>query len=260
MGWLGVGPGAIVSHEAAAELLGIPNVVRGRVTLITPHSNQCRIPGAFVHQISDVAPQHRTAVDGLPVTTAARTIVDLASVVHISRLRHIVEDAKHARLTTYPAIGECLKSVARRGKPGVRALGRVLDLLSGTLALTQSKLESALVELLARAGLTDSTLQFAHPARLFTNGCVDVSFVAAKLVIEADGRAWHTRIRDLKRDHDRDAEAARYGWQTLRLLYEHIIGDPEGTIALIEDVLRTRLALFADRAPQRSRSRSFSTQ
>lgn len=247
IGWLGVGPGAIISHEAAAEVHGVPNVVRDRVTLITPHSNHCRIPGAFVHQISDVAPDQRTAVEGLPVTTVARTIVDLASVVQVSRLRHIVEDSKHARLTTYPAVGECLTSVARRGKPGVRQLTRVLDDLSGTKALTQSRLEAALVELLVRAGVTPFTLQFSHPGRLFTNGCVDVSFQAAKLVVEADGRAWHTRIKDLKRDHDRDAEAARAGWQTLRLLYEHVVGDPEGTAALMIDVLQTRLALFAAR-------------
>ena len=64
-------------------------------------------------------------------------------------------------------------------------------------------------------------------------------------LIEADGRAWHTRITDLKRDHERDADAARHGWQTLRLLHEHITGDPKGTAQLIRDVRRERLLLLA---------------
>jgi very-short-patch-repair endonuclease len=83
------------------------------------------------------------------------------------------------------------------------------------------------------------------PGWQFVNGCVDVAFIAAKLIVEADGRSWHTRIKDIKRDHERDAEAARHGWQVLRLVYEHIVGDPEATIALIRDVLRERRLLLA---------------
>jgi very-short-patch-repair endonuclease len=244
IGWLAVGPGAVVSHEAAAELHSIPDVVRGRVTLITPHSGHCRIPGAFVHQISDVLPEHRTAISGLAVTTAPRTIVDLASVVHPARLRHLVEDAKHAGLATYPDIGECLASVARRGKPGVRPLARVLDQLTTVHAKSQSQLESALVDLLIDAAIRSYVQQNPLPGWQL-NGCVDVAFVAAKLIVEADGRSWHTRIKDIRRDHERDAEAARHGWQVLRLLYEHVVGDPDGTIALIRDVLRERLLLLA---------------
>ena len=243
--WLGVGPGAIVSHEAAAQLHGVPNVIRGRVTLITPHSGQCRIPGAFVHQISDVLPEHRTSISGLAVTTVPRTVVDLAGVVHPARLRHIVEDTKHAGLTDYTAIGECLTSVARRGKPGVRSLTRVLDHLTTVHAKSQSTLEVALVDLLRSAAITSYVQQNPVPGWQFVNGCVDVAFIAAKLIVEADGRSWHTRIKDIKRDHERDAEAARHGWQVLRLVYEHIVGDPEATIALIRDVLRERRLLLA---------------
>jgi very-short-patch-repair endonuclease len=243
--WLAVGPGAVISHEAAAQLRGIPNVVRDRVTLIVPHSYHQRIPGVLVHQISDVSPDHCTSLIGLPVTTVPRTIVDLAAVVHPSRLRHIVEDAKFARLTSYDAIGMVLADVSRRGKPGVRPLTRTIDLLTGTKGLTQSTLESALVDLLVAASLPPFVLQHQHPGRLFTKGCTDVSFIPAKLIVEADGRTWHTRIQQLKRDHERDAEAARAGWDTLRLLHEHIVGDPEGTAMLVADILRARLLLLA---------------
>jgi very-short-patch-repair endonuclease len=245
IGWLAVGPGAIVSHEAAAELHNVPDVIRGRVTLITPHSNQCRIPDGFVHQISDVLPEHRTAISGLAVTTVPRTIVDLAGVVHPARLRHVVEDTKHAGLATYPEIGACLASVARRGKPGVRPLARALDHLTTVHARSQSTLEAALVDLLRSAAIHSYVQQHPVPGWQFVNGCVDVAFITAKLIVEADGRSWHTRIKDIKRDHERDAEAARNGWQVLRLLYEHIVGDPDATVALIRDVRRERLLLLA---------------
>jgi hypothetical protein len=244
-GWLAVGPGALVSHEAAAEVRGIPNVIRNRVVLVNAHGQHHRLPGVIVHQLNDVLPEHRTSVDGLPITTPARTIVDLAAVVHPARLLPIVEGTNHARIASYAEVGVCMTSIARRGKPGVRHLARVLDRLTATKAVTMSKLERLLFELIANAGLPRPASQYAFPGRLFTNGCVDAAYVDAKLVVEADGRAWHTRIADVKRDHERDADAARHGWQTLRLLHEHIDSDPDGTADLIRDVRRERLLLLA---------------
>jgi hypothetical protein len=245
VGWLATGPGAIVSHEGAAELHRIPNVPRDRVVLTVDHGAHQRVAGATVHQISDIEREHRMAIRGLPVTTIARTIVDLAAVVHPARLPHIVEDAKHANLVEYAAVGECLQSVARRGKPGVRALARTLDTLTQTGGMTMSVLERHLLALMFRAGLPPPVVQMPFPGRQLPASCVDVAYPEAKLVIEADGRKWHSRIADIKRDRERDAEAARNGWQTLRLLYEHIVDDPVGTAALIDEVRRTRLLQLA---------------
>lgn len=244
-GWLAVGPDALISHESGAQLHGIPNVLRNRVVLINPHGRHHRLPDGTVHQLDDVLPDHRMAIDGLPVTTPARTVVDLAAVVHPARLLPIVEATNHARICSYAEVGVCATSVARRGKPGIRRLARVLDQLTSTKAVTMSKLERQLFELLSAANLPLPISQFPFPGRQFTNGCVDAAYVDAKLVLEADGRAWHTRIADLKRDHERDAEAARNGWDTLRLLHEHILDDPHGTAATVRDVRHQRLLLLA---------------
>jgi len=244
-GWLAVGPGALISHESAAEVQRIPNVIRNRVVLTNPHGQHHRLPGVIVHQLDDLLPEHRTAAEGLPITTPARTIVDLAAVVHPARLSPIVEATHHARIASYSEVGVCMTSIARRGKPGIRHLARTLDKLTATKGVTMSKLERLLLELIADARLPRPTSQFAFPGRVFTNGCVDAAYVDAKLIIEADGRAWHTRIADVKRDRDRDNDAARHGWQTLRLLWEHITADRQATGELIRDVLHERLQLLA---------------
>jgi very-short-patch-repair endonuclease len=239
--WLAVGPDAVVSHEAAAQLHDLPGVERGRLTLIAPHATHHRVQGAFVHQIDDVEPGHRTGVRGLPTTTVPRTVVDLAGWVGMARLLRITEGAKHARLTTYEDIGAVLAAVARRGKPGVGRLARALDMLNGRGGLEQSVLERALLVLLKRHRLPPPIPQMAHPGRSLPASCVDAGYPEAKLIIEADGRRWHTRVADVKRDRERDAEAARNGWLTLRLLHEHIVDDPDGTAKLVRDVLATRL-------------------
>lgn len=239
-GWLAVGPQAVVSHEAAAQVRAIPNVVRDRITLIVPHSGYHRIDGVVAHQISDLLPEHVTTLDGLPVTTIPRTIVDLAAVVSPLRLRGIVEDCKLERLTTPVDVGVCLASVARRGKPGVRKLTRVLDVFGDGKATSNSKLEDALFDVIVGAGLPMPVSQFPFPGRQFVKGCVDFAYPDVKLIIEADGRRWHTRIADIARDSERDGDAAEEGWQTLRLLYEHIVGDPTGTARRIRAVLEQR--------------------
>jgi hypothetical protein len=242
---LAVGPHSVISHEAAAQLHAIPNVVRNRVTLIVPHSGYHRVAGATVHQISDLLADHVVTIGGLRVTSVPRTIVDLAAVVSPERLRRIVEDTKYAGLATYVAMGECLASVARRGKPGVRALTRVLVLLEGGKATPNSHLERDLLDVLRLGQLPIPVAQLPFPGRQFVKGCVDFAYRDAKLVLEADGRAWHTRIQDIARDHERDGDAAEQGWQTLRLLYEHIKGDPEGTARRVRAVLEQRLLQLA---------------
>jgi hypothetical protein len=243
--WLAVGPCGVVSHETAAERHGMPNIVRGRLVLTVPHSGWHRIKGVFVHQLGDVLPDHIGAVGGLPVTTPPRTIVDLAAVVHPARLARIVEDSKHAGITSYADIGQCLTSVARRGKPGVRSLTRVLDRLGRGNAPAMSILERRTLELVRERGLPMPVPQYPFPGRQFTADCVDFAYPAAKLVLETDGRRWHSRIAELTRDRERDLEAARHGWQTLRFLYEHVIGDPDGTADTIRTVLAQRTRTIA---------------
>ena len=179
------------------------------------------------------------------MTTVPRTIVDLAAVVHPARLRHVVEDSKHAGLTSYEEVGQCLASVARRGKPGVRSLTLVLDRLGPGEAPTTSKLERLMLDLMRGSDLPMPVGQFPFPGRQFVANCVDFAYPGAKLIIETDGRRWHTRIKEVTRDRERDLEAARHGWQTLRFLYEHVRDDADGTLGTIRIVLRERLALLA---------------
>ena len=71
-------------------------------------------------------------------------------------------------------------------------------------------------------------------------GLVDAAYVPEKLILEADGRRWHTRTRDFPRDALRRNEAARVGWQTLGFLWDELKHDPEGVAATVRDVRQQR--------------------
>ena len=245
---LAVGPLGLVSHEAAAALGELGVIPLAHPVLTDAHGRHHRLDGVVVHQLSDVWPHHRTvhAATGLPITTPARTIVDLAAVVHPSRLKYVLDEAVAGRRVDVAAVSSCLADVARKGKPGVRSLGRALDeRTAGRGPVPSSRLEQALNVVFVRAGLPEPVRQLRFPGRQDIDGCVDFGWPEVRMIVEGDGRRWHTRIADLKRDHERDVQAARAGWQTIRFLHESVVADPD-------DVGRAVRETYDQRSPERA--------
>ena len=238
---LAVGPMSAVTHETAVRLSGSPHVSPRPVTLTVPHGAHPRVRGATVHQIDDLRPHHLIVVDGLPVSEPARAVVELAAVLGRRRLGLVLDDLVFDRRTSYAKVSARLLEVARPGKPGVDLLAGLLDDRSDEGVPHGSELERALTAALVGGGLPVPARQVALPGRGAVEGVVDAAYADCRLVLEADGRRWHTRVRDLARDHARDAEAARAGWQTLRFLFEAIVHDPEGVVATVTDVRAVRL-------------------
>jgi len=86
-------PECVASHFSAAALHALAHVDTGTVS-VTVHSRTTHVfPGVRVLRAHDLAPQHCCTVDGISTTSVARTIVDLAAVVHHQRLRATIDDA-----------------------------------------------------------------------------------------------------------------------------------------------------------------------
>jgi very-short-patch-repair endonuclease len=224
---LAAGPGGHLSFEAAAERYGLAGIERDIVAVTTRRSNHIEIPAVAFHQLDDVLPHHLGVVDGFPISTPARTIVDLAAIVSPGRLGVALEDVVVRRLARLGDIRDVLTEVRRHGKPGVAKLVAALDARDGQPP-PASELERHLHETAARAGVTLSR-QHPLPARPVIEGVVDGVVVESKLILESDGRRWHARMRDMARDRQRDREAARLGWLTLRFVYEDLVHDQRGS-------------------------------
>ena len=217
------GGGTHLSFETAAEVHRLEGVRRGLTVATTAHPNHLEVPGVTFHRLDDVAPHHLTTIDGYPITTATRTIIDLAAVISWMRLRRVIEDAITRRLTTFTAIARMLQEVRRRGKPGVRKLVATLDSLGGE-APPASEGERLLHDA-ARLARVRIVRQHPLPGRAHVAGVVDAIVPASKLILEADSRTWHARLDAMASDRARDREAARVGWLTLRFVYADLAGD-----------------------------------
>ena len=90
---LATGTGAVVSHQAAAALHCLASFPPGPVVVTVRHGTTRVTHLAKIRQSTDLRAEHATVVAGLPVTTLARTIVDLAGVCGRDRLEHALDDA-----------------------------------------------------------------------------------------------------------------------------------------------------------------------
>lgn len=242
---LAVGPPAVLSFETGARIQRLSGVGdRGPTVLTVPHSGWQRLPGITVHQISDLADAHVEMIDGMPVTSIPRTVVDLAAIWRRGRVKLMVEDVVAAHRTSDAKIGACLQSVARRGKPGVRLLAGVLDERGPGKAPPASELERSFFELVAGSELPEPHRQYRFPRDDGVRHLSDSAWPDVQLIVEVDGRRWHQRLADMKRDADRDLKAAAAGWQVVRLLHEHVVGAPDETLRDLHAVYQSRASLL----------------
>ncbi len=227
-------PTAVLSGEAAAVLRGFRGYAKRRhqpLEVEVPHDCRYRSGMATVHRTRHLSlSQH----DGIVCTSAAQTFLSVAPKLSFDEACLLFEDAHHKNLLTVDRIGSRLADLGRSPVRGRQLILAVLDRYGdGGQAIPASVLEHHVHTLLRRCPELVWLAEVAAPWRSAKTERVDILVPGARLIIEADGRRWHTRVADVANDQRRDHDAARHGYRTLRLGWEAIVGDPDGTLRLI---------------------------
>jgi len=229
--------GGVVSHESAAQLHAMPRLRRGLLIVTVPVRRSNRYPGVDVRQKTDLTPEQVVWKAGLPVTTPARTIIDLAAQLGVKRLARLVDWTVAHGLTSHETLLGLFIDVGRRGKPGTQKLRMVMEDRGGTPDRDPSELESRLLDLIERASLPPPTREFKAPWLAPTNGRVDLAYREHLLVIEADSRRWHTQADAFLTDRERDNLAQLAGWRVLRFTWWDVERRPEYVVLTIRSAL-----------------------
>jgi very-short-patch-repair endonuclease len=236
---LAYGPGAVLSHRPAAELLGIRNAPRGWVDVTVPRGLR-RHDGVRPHRAL-VPDDERTVHAGIPVTTAARTLLDLANNLQPHELRRALEQAEALRLTSPLSLIAVVQR--HRGKRGAAKLKRALA--DGPLrpALPRSELERRFLAFVDRAGLPKPQVN----AWIDIGGELiqaDCAWPDHKVIVELDSRAWHGTDEAFERDRRRDRRCLAAGWLVLRVTAR--------ALAVERPELDRQLSALLSAAPARS--------
>ncbi|MXY77957.1 MAG: DUF559 domain-containing protein [Acidimicrobiia bacterium] len=229
---------AVVSHQSAAQLhrLGC-EPFRGAVATV-PSRRTYRLEGVQVHQSTDLHRRYVTHIAGFPVTNPVRTMFDLASVTEFDELRSIAQKALAARRVTYEGLAEILEELGRRGRPGTARFRELLEDVAPGLVVPESALEERMIALLSASDLPMPTLQMPLPWRSPTKGRVDFAYEDARLIIECDGRRWHTTMEAFESDRRRDNLAQLHGWKVLRFTWSDLTDQPFRVVHQISEALR----------------------
>jgi hypothetical protein len=212
---LAAGPDAWASGETAAALWGFPGASPEAIDVVTPLGRRVRMDGVREHRSSALFTADLARHRGIPVTTPARTLVDISPHFPTARLGAILDDALRRRLIRLDGLRRC---VGRLDAAPGRHPAKVRRLLAERLPgydPGDSDLETRVLRLLVGAGLPVPVQQYGVRigGRTFR---LDLGYPDLKLAIELDGWDFHRTRTAFDHDRDRANALVIAGWALVR--------------------------------------------
>jgi very-short-patch-repair endonuclease len=229
---LAFGPGAVLSHRSAGQLWRIEPIRAIEPEVIRAGFVRGR-RGLVAHRIS-LPPDEMTEVEGIPVTTAARTVFDLAAISTPREVERAFHELEVRRLWG---------SVSVRGLvqryPGHRGVATLRALLASKepTGITRNEFEEAFVALLDAHGLPRPRFNATLPVRgrFFE---ADALWDDHRLIAELDGGGVHQTDRAFHSDRKRDRILLAEGWRTTRVTWRQLRDEPAAVAADLRQTLR----------------------
>ena len=224
---LAYGQRAVLSHQTAAAVHGIelpgPRTGPTHVTLVEVQ-RRSRRPGILLHTTTELHSAEHHRLRGLPVTSVARTVIDLTPTQTPRGRERLIDEA--LRRTSRTKLTEALDR--HPGRPGTPAIRRLLDPARPT-SLTWSEAEERLRDLLVRAGvpLPETNVEL-YP------GCTpDLLWRAQRVIVEYDSDEWHASGTARALDTTRQNRLTADGYVVIPVTCEQLADRPEEVLVWI---------------------------
>jgi very-short-patch-repair endonuclease len=228
---LACGPGAVLSHASAAALWEVRFSAARYTDVTVPSTSGRRREGLRIHRSRSFGADEVTIRHGIPVTTAARTVLDLAATLKPDHLRRLLDQVEMRELADYPALDALAR--AHPGHRGAAKLRHTLETYEAGTDRTKSGLERLFLKLCRDHGLPAPKVNHTVAGRE-----VDFLFEAQRLIVETDSWRYHRTRRAFEDDRARDAIHARAGYRTLRFTDHQLETEPHSIAETVASALR----------------------
>ena len=188
--------------------------------------------GIRAHRVSELDPRDIRRYQGIPITSPARALLEIAPDVTDRELERALDEALIKRLVTHAAIAAVVNAYPHRR--GVGRLRAAADPGRPTTE-TRSDGEEALLALIRRANLPAPEVNAKVGS--YT---ADFLWPTQKVIVELDGYDYHRGRAAFERDHQRDAEHQRMGYLVIRITGRQLAREPEAILVRIATALATR--------------------
>ena len=234
---LAAGGKVLASHETAAELHDLPRA-DGQIHL-TVVGRRILVPGAKVHVVTGLQGPDCAVKNGIPVTTVARTIIDLARTLRPDRLEETLDHALSARSVSLEVLEQRLAKTGTQGRRGAGVLdGLIAARLVGSPRARQ-RAERLFMRIVQRYGLPMPEREVEY--HLSDGRTVYVDFVFCRVVgAEIDSYLHHSSLTDWAADHTRNNLLRAQGLTLLNVTEPDMKRDPAGVAAQFEEALVSR--------------------
>jgi very-short-patch-repair endonuclease len=241
------GRGAVLSHLDAAALWKVYGSTKGpgrrgrragaAIHVTTPSRSPRTLPGIKVHRARSLDPADVTKKDGIPVTTVARTLIDLTDMLNRDRLLRAIREAEYLKLLDTDAL---IAAVERAN--GRRRLNELKQALKRHRPgqIIREELEHRFAELIHAADLPapQTNVKVKTRRRTYT---VDCLWPDEGVAVELDGRDAHIRAAAFEEDRARDAALTATGLRPLRFTWYRLTEEPEDVLAELKATLSSRM-------------------
>jgi len=228
---LACGEDAVLSHRSAAWLWALRPDNRTRVDVTVPRPGQHQRKGIHVHTSQPFDPKDITQIDGIPVTSLARTLLDLAEVVPVDHLAKCIEEAERKRVYNQKAVEDLIQR-----SPGRRGLKPLTAILADAVLVdpaTRKEFERRFQKFLREYRLP-------RPKRntLVEGYEVDNVWLKDKLIAELDGFDSHGTRRAFEEDRVRDEKLKLAEYDVIRVTWRRLHTDPEDLANTLRRLLK----------------------
>lgn len=170
------------------------------------------------------------------MTTPARTVFDLAGLVHPGRVERTLDEALKRKLCTLADVQQVFFVLARRGRRGTTTMRALLDARGPGYVPPASELERLARLEFARGGLPDPEFEVDVGSTDWV-GRVDCLWRAQRVIVELDGTRYHGSLVDREADRRRDNQLMAAGWRVIRVTWEDLKIRPDEVVSWIRDAL-----------------------
>lgn len=209
------GSGTYASHLTAGVVWDLAVPRPGAIHVCSQRQRRIRLDGVVPHQSLILPPQDVTMRRYLPVTSAARTLVEISGALGSARTGLLMDACLRRRLTRLADIRSCVARLAGGGRRRLRVVRDTLAVRLPGYDPGDSNLEARALRALREANLPAPVQQ--HRVKL--NGhrrYIDLAYPEVRLAIELDGWTWHGNRSAIERDRARRNELEAELWHVLQ--------------------------------------------
>ena len=236
-----IGPTAFLSHRTAAAWWEIPgfSLLSRPVHVSRPRSSLGRVaPFAREHVVRDVRTDHVVRHRGVPVSSPARMIFELAAHEHPGKVERSCDHALAMELTSTQALHQMLDDLGKRGRAGISVMRELLEARPVTYVPVASGIEGRFIDLATKHMLGAFRRQVDLGGSDGWVGRVDFLHRDLPVVVEVQSRRHHLSLTDRASDERRFEQLRRAGYAVVTVWDEELWCDPMPALERVWEALQ----------------------